>query len=109
MPRINRKIFIVITGLSLIFLLDGKALIHSNTLENQTSANSVRATAPDLRTRDPLVRWSGPIVAFDHDLHTKAFEARQSRRLCSVPPAHGIRHSLDQPESRDIQISQGTV
>jgi hypothetical protein len=71
MRRINRKIFIVITGLSLIFLLDGKALIHSSTFENQTSTNSVQLPLL-IAHQGSASSLERPTVAFDHDRHTKA-------------------------------------
>ena len=82
MRRIKKRIFVVTTGLTLIFFAGGIGLISAGGIVKQNPKDSTRLTLVIAHKGSAPV-LDRPAVAFDHDLHTTALQQTRAQD-CAV-------------------------
>ena len=85
MRRIKKRIFIVTTGLILIFFAGGMGLISAGGVVKQNPKDSARLTMV-IGHKGSAPALDRPAVAFDHDLHTTALQQTRAQdcAICHV-------------------------
>ncbi|MDQ7781571.1 MAG: cytochrome c3 family protein [Desulfomonilaceae bacterium] len=83
MQRINSAILVTLSVMALVLLLGGMALIHSQTASPPQEAETAPPLPLMLAHTGDAPRLERPVVAFDHDGHTKALN-QVKKKDCAV-------------------------
>jgi hypothetical protein len=100
MHGIAKKVFMILTGLSLVALPGAYALIHSETPTNLSAAD-VLGTPILIAHQGSSPRLDRPPVAFDHDRHTTVLK-QTGIKDCAI--CHVLEKADPQLGNQDIRV-----